>query len=176
MSVQWPHGYRSTDRPWSSPEASALRDAMDAELRPRYADVLRDPRTPPPPPVDPDTIRFTVVVFAGAVPVATISLKDTDGFAEIKRVYVAPEHRRAGLAGRLLAEAADRARAAGIRELVLQTGFRQPEAMALYERHGWQPISPFGPYSGDEIVSRCYAFRLCDPSQPPVLTRSKEGD
>ncbi|WP_196073054.1 LLM class flavin-dependent oxidoreductase [Nakamurella alba] len=174
MTVQWPEGYRLETLAWTSPEASGLRDAMDAELRPRYADLIRDAAAAPAP-VDPTQILFTLVVLAGAEPVATTSLKWTDGFAEIKRVYVAADHRRAGLAWRLLAEAGDRARALGIAELVLQTGFRQPEAMALYERSGWRAVPPFGPYEADTVVSRCYALRL-DPLLIGVAVRAAGTD
>ena len=141
---------------WNGDEASALRLAMDTELRPRYADLFTQ-KTPAPAPVDTSTIIFTLVAFDGDLPVATTSLKNTDGYFEVKRVFVAESHRRQNLAARLLAAVEERALALGITDLVLQTGLRQPEAIGLYEREGWVLIPPFGPYAGDAIISRCFA-------------------
>jgi alkanesulfonate monooxygenase SsuD/methylene tetrahydromethanopterin reductase-like flavin-dependent oxidoreductase (luciferase family)/GNAT superfamily N-acetyltransferase len=144
---------RETD--WHCEEAAVLRRAMDAELRPRYLDLLHD--APPPTPVDTAHVLFTLVAFDGDEAVATTSLKNTDGFFEVKRVFVAATHRRQNLGARLLAAVEQRALALGITELVLQTGSRQPEAIALYEREGWVQIAPFGPYAGDAVISRCFA-------------------
>jgi hypothetical protein len=41
----------------------------------------------------------------------------------------------------------------------LETGLAQPEAMALYERHGYEPIEGFGDYAGSPL-SRSYARDL----------------
>jgi ribosomal protein S18 acetylase RimI-like enzyme len=55
---------------------------------------------------------------------------------EVKHLYVAPDARRRGVAGALMdtleAEAARR-RAA----IILETGIRQPEAIALYRARGY---------------------------------------
>jgi GNAT superfamily N-acetyltransferase len=59
--------------------------------------------------------------------------------AELKRMWTAPEHRRRGLAGRVLALLERRAAELGYTGLELTTGARQPEAVALYLRHGWTP-------------------------------------
>ncbi|HEY8319009.1 MAG TPA: GNAT family N-acetyltransferase [Amnibacterium sp.] len=58
---------------------------------------------------------------------------------ELKRMWTSPEHRRRGLAGRVLAELEHRAADLGYTGLELTTGARQPEAVALYLRHGWTP-------------------------------------
>ena len=51
--------------------------------------------------------------------------------AEIKRMYVAPAARSKGYARALLAYLEDAARTIGIEWLVLETGLKQPEAIAL---------------------------------------------
>ena len=66
---------------------------------------------------------------------------------ELKRMYVAPTHRRRGLAAVLLAELERTAAAAGHRRLVLNSGDRQPEALALYARAGYSPVSGYGVYA-----------------------------
>jgi alkanesulfonate monooxygenase SsuD/methylene tetrahydromethanopterin reductase-like flavin-dependent oxidoreductase (luciferase family)/GNAT superfamily N-acetyltransferase len=147
---------RIVEETWDGASATLLRERMDAEIRPRYADLFAE-RSAPPVVVDPEDIVFTLVAYAAGDPAGTVSLKRTGGHSEIKRVFVDPAFRRIGLAARLLAAAEERARALGVRDLVLQTGSRQPEAQALYEREGWAPIPPFGPYAGDDEVSRCYA-------------------
>lgn len=73
-----------------------------------------------------------------------------DGDAELKRMYVVPGARGRGLARALLAELERRAVAAGRRRLVLETGDRQPEAVALYTGAGYSPVPPFGVYREQE--------------------------
>jgi ribosomal protein S18 acetylase RimI-like enzyme len=75
-------------------------------------------------------------------------LADAEGQAEIKRMYVVPAARRRGLAERLLAELERTAAEAGLTWLVLNTGPEQPAAVAMYERNGYAPVSPFGHYAG----------------------------
>ncbi len=71
---------------------------------------------------------------------------DSDDVAELKRLYVAPEARRTGLASALLAAVEDAAREAGRTRIILECGARQPEAVALYESHGYGRIADFGHY------------------------------
>ena len=67
--------------------------------------------------------------------------------AEIKRMYVAPPARRAGLARWMLDHLEATARAAGADLMVLETGIEQPEAIALYESSGYAPVPGFGHYA-----------------------------
>jgi putative acetyltransferase len=78
---------------------------------------------------------------------------------EIKRMYVLPESRRRGISRVVLEELEARARAIGYSRLVLETGTRQPEAIALYESAGYEAIEPYGFYK-TAPMSRCYAKRL----------------
>jgi GNAT superfamily N-acetyltransferase len=97
-----------------------------------------------------------------------------DGDAELKRMYVRAAHRGRGRARALLAHLEDAARAAGRRRLVLETGLRQPEAIALYRSAGYAPTTKFGVYR-DEPDSRCFAKDLvvaagvAGPGRPDVL-------
>jgi GNAT superfamily N-acetyltransferase len=75
-----------------------------------------------------------------------------DGRAEIKRMFTAAEHRNRGVARAVLAELEHTAAAAGIEELVLETGTVQPEAIALYESSGYQPVDGFGYYAGRPLA------------------------
>jgi GNAT superfamily N-acetyltransferase len=78
------------------------------------------------------------------------------GVGEIKRMYVAPSVRRSGVARMILTELEVNAHAFGYARLKLETGIKQPEAIALYESHGYEQIEPYGVYK-DSPLSRCYA-------------------
>ena len=82
-----------------------------------------------------------------------------DGRAEIKRMFTAAEHRNRGVARAVLAELERTAAAAGIEELVLETGTVQPEAIALYESTGYHPVDGFGYYAGRPL-SRSFGKRV----------------
>ena len=62
----------------------------------------------------------------------------------------------------LLARLESEAAALGYRRLQLETGLRQPEAIALYESAGYHRIPSYGQYEGDEL-SVCFAKEL-EPS------------
>ena len=66
---------------------------------------------------------------------------------ELKRMYVRREHRGRGVGRALLAALEAEARALGLRRLVLETGVRQNEAIALYRRCGFTGIPAFAEYA-----------------------------
>ena len=70
--------------------------------------------------------------------------------AELKRMFTTKAARGRGLARRLLATVEESARGAGFRRLILETGERQPEAIALYRSAGYVRIDNFGFYK-DEV-------------------------
>jgi GNAT superfamily N-acetyltransferase len=69
------------------------------------------------------------------------------GSVEVKRVYVEPAFRRRGLAEVLMSAVEDTAARAGHRQVVLNTGPAQPEALALYASLGYRPVPGFGIYA-----------------------------
>ena len=69
---------------------------------------------------------------------------------ELKRMYIQPASRRLGIAQQLLAELEQWAKEKGYTKTRLQTANKQPEAIALYRKCGYQPIANYGPYVGDE--------------------------
>ena len=72
------------------------------------------------------------------------------GVAEIKRLFVRPRERKAGIARALVEAALMAARQLGYREVKLDTLPEMKAAIALYERFGFAPIPPYGshPYPG----------------------------
>ncbi|MGY1608557.1 GNAT family N-acetyltransferase [Geodermatophilus sp. SYSU D00700] len=75
--------------------------------------------------------------------------EDAPGVVEVKRVYVDPAFRRLGLAQVLVRALEDSARDAGYRSVVLNSGDRQPEALALYAAMGYRPVPGYGIYAGE---------------------------
>ena len=98
-------------------------------------------------------------VASGAWRRCSVEAFGTTETAEVKRMYVVPHARGTGIARRMLAHLETTAAAAGARALVLETGLRQPEAIALYESSGYTPIPGFGYYK-DSQLSRCFGKRL----------------
>jgi GNAT superfamily N-acetyltransferase len=94
---------------------------------------------------------------------ADVLVDGTSRSAEIKRMYVVPSARGLGLARAMLAHLEETAHAAGAEAMVLETGARQPEAIALYESSGYLPIPGFGFYR-DSPISRCLARSLRQPA------------
>ena len=150
------------DSPLDAPDALALIDRLNAELDARYpepgANFFRLDRDE----VGPGRGAF-VVARTGGIAVACGGVRLLDGVtpltAEVKRMFVAPAARGRGVAARVLEALKERARSLGARRLVLETGARQPEALALYARAGFERIEPFGEYVGSPH-SVCMAVDL----------------
>jgi len=90
-------------------------------------------------------MRFFVAHLDGA-PAGCGGVALFADFAEVKRMYVRPALRGQGVAQALLARIEAETRAAGLTLLRLETGIRQPAAIALYERAGFRRCEAFGDY------------------------------
>lgn len=96
-----------------------------------------------------------VVAYVDDIAVGCGAFKrHSDDVAEIKRMFVMPESRGQRIAAQILAELETWARGSGFSECVLETGFKQPEAIALYERSGYEIIPNYGQYA-DVANSLC---------------------
>jgi putative acetyltransferase len=73
-----------------------------------------------------------------------------DGSGELKRMFVLESARGLGIASRLLVAVEAAAAASALSVLQLETGPKQPEAIALYEKFGYAWIPNFGAYVGDD--------------------------
>jgi GNAT superfamily N-acetyltransferase len=74
------------------------------------------------------------------------TLAEDDMVAEIKRMYTAPDWRGRGVASAVLRAIEASARDAGKKRAVMETGDRQPEAIALYRKLGYERVPNFGYY------------------------------
>ena len=153
--------------PYDHPDAQKLDAQVQQEYRERYhseGDVT--PLTPSM--FAPPHGRFLLAYDPDGAPVGCGGWRSRDrdeegyqdGDAEIKRLYVVPEMRNRGLARRILALLEEDARAAGRRQMVLETGTAQPEAINLYRSSGYVPAkAKFGVYR-HSANSRCFTKPL----------------
>ncbi len=131
--------------PYDHPVAQDLVERVQQEYVVRYGG--RDAASVDPAEFSPPLGLF-LVAEAGGVPAGCGGWRaQDDGAAEIKRMYVEPAFRRRGIAALVLAELERTAAAAGHRQLVLNSGDRQPEALALYDRAGYVPVAGYGVYA-----------------------------
>ena len=143
---------RLTRAEWDDPDVQRLADAQQEDLRARY-DGGSEPGTPP------SAADLAVVLVArdeDGTAIGCGALRGlAAGVAELKRMYVVPTARGRGVSKALLAALEDEARRRGWTTLRLETGPRQPEAIALYTRAGYGPIEAFGAYvtedAGDSL-------------------------
>lgn len=94
-------------------------------------------------------IQHVIVAYEGDVPVACGAFKFfEDACVEIKRMYVLPQHRNKGIAAAVLQQLEQWAKEEGFQSTVLETGLKQPEAIRLYEKSGYNRIPNYGQYAG----------------------------
>ena len=134
-----------------SPAAQLLIAALNAELRARYpeegvnyfqlnADEVRAGRG-----------AFLVVYADGqAIGCGAVRRIHSDA-CEIKRMYVQPDMRGHGIARLVLERLEEEAKKLGASRLLLETGTRQPEAIALYTTAGFSPTAAYGEYTSSPL-------------------------
>lgn len=105
-------------------------------------------------------LKHVVVAYENARAVGCGAIKEqAPGTMEVKRMYVLPESRKSGIATLVLTELERWANELGYQTCVLETGKRQPEAIGLYKKNGYQIIPNYGQYIGVEN-SVCFAKQL----------------
>ena len=123
----------------------SLVELLDAELRIRdgeehgfYAQFNK-----------PVGLSGVVIAFDDGEPVGCGAFKRyEEGVAEIKRMYIKPESRGRRIAALVLRELESWAAELGFTKCILETGHKQPEAIALYKREGYSVIPNYGQYAG----------------------------
>lgn len=108
-----------------------------------------------------DMIRHVVVAFDGETAVGCGAIKkfDESDAVEVKRMYVPEARRGERIAAKVLDELEKWARELGFGRTVLETGLKQPEAIALYTRSGYGKIPNYGQYIGMDN-SVCFEKKL----------------
>jgi GNAT superfamily N-acetyltransferase len=135
--------------PFTDAVAQALCEEVQAEYTQRYGggdDTLIELDD-----FDPPNGDFIVAFDAEGAPLGCGGWRAHEAAdAEMKRVYVRQSARRRGLAKLIVAAIEASAAEAGRKRVILETGPRQPEAIAMYRALGYRPITPFGYYSDAE--------------------------
>ncbi len=67
---------------------------------------------------------------------------------ELKRMFVSPEARGLGLAQKIIKELEDEASAQGFETMILETLYKQIEAINLYQKVGFEIVENYEPYVG----------------------------
>jgi RimJ/RimL family protein N-acetyltransferase len=137
----------------ASPEVAGLLDALTAELAAAGYSASETFG------YSAEQLQARAVHLVGArldgrlVGLGGLEVQD-DATGELKRFFVVPEWRGAGVADALIAALVDHARDHDINRLRLETGDEQHAAMAFYRRHGFAVVPRFGPYV-DSAISVC---------------------
>lgn len=131
-----------------TPEVKVMIDALDdfqGELYPAESNHLDNL----------DTLKKDNVVMLGVKNDDTLmgigAVKFMDGYAEIKRMFIPPDHRKKGLGKIILEHLEHAAMARGLNCIRLETGVYQDPAIALYEAAGFYKISNFADYQDDPL-------------------------
>lgn len=135
-----------------SEDFRALAEELDAyyfslvgDVQNRYADVNR-----------PENMQALAVVYLEGIPIACGAWKRVDEkTAEIKRIYVRPQHRRRHVASRLIPALENHAVGDGIRQFILETARTTDASHQLYLALGYRIIDYYGSPAGAE---NCLCF------------------
>jgi putative acetyltransferase len=155
--------------PLTSTVALALITTLNAELSALYPEPGATHFNLDPNEVAPGSGTFLVAHWHGqpvgcgalrTVRDATLMREMGTRVGELKRMYVTREVRGQGVGRALLDRLEAEARSLGLTRLVLETGTRQVEALALYHRGGFIPIPAYGEYAASSMTSVCMAKDL----------------
>lgn len=107
-----------------------------------------------------DHIKHAIVAYEDDKPVGCGAMKAyAPNTVEIKRMYTLPQGRGKGIASVVLIELENWATELSYEKCVLETGKKQPEAIGLYKKNGYQIIPNYGQYA-DVENSVCFEKML----------------
>lgn len=96
-----------------------------------------------------DAIKHVVVAYENDVAVGCGAIKSFDeNSMEVKRMFVPEDRRGKGIASLVLSELENWTAELNYQKCVLETGYKQPEAIALYRKNGYSQIPNYGQYIG----------------------------
>jgi pimeloyl-ACP methyl ester carboxylesterase/GNAT superfamily N-acetyltransferase len=151
-------GVQTSEEPFDSPTSARLVADYVAEIKAMYPEW--GPDVPPrmnARDVEPPDGRWLIAYRDGHA-VGCAGLKRLDErTAEIKRIYVAPEARGAGVARALIGGLEAAARDAGYDAIRLDTGAKQEASVALFRSSGYAPIAD---YNGNPVASYWFEKRI----------------
>lgn len=124
----------------------AIRDGKDREFYNQFNKL--------------DTIKNVIVAYYNDSPAGCGAIKKYSADTlEVKRMFVPLELRGNGIAGGVLKELEKWSLELGYTKCILETGKRQPEAIALYKKCGYKVIPNYAQYENIEN-SVCFLKEL----------------
>lgn len=94
-----------------------------------------------------DKLKQVVIAYDDDKPVGCGAIREhAHHIMEVKRMYTLEDHRGKGIATKILAELEKWAAELHCNKCVLETGKRQPDAVALYKNRGYKLIPSYGQY------------------------------
>jgi GNAT superfamily N-acetyltransferase len=94
-----------------------------------------------------DKIKHVIVFYENDIAAGCGAFREKESDSvEIKRMFVHPDYRKKGIASQVLAELEIWATELNYPYTVLETGKKQPEAIALYQKLGYTIIPNYPPY------------------------------
>lgn len=94
-------------------------------------------------------LKYVVVAYENGQAIGCGAIREyAPDTMEVKRMYTAPEGRGKGVATRVLTELERWTVELAYQKCILETGKKQPEAIGLYLKNGYQAIPNYGQYAG----------------------------
>jgi [ribosomal protein S18]-alanine N-acetyltransferase len=90
----------------------------------------------------------TILLARAQHPVGVISINTTGELADLHRLVVEPRSRRQGIGTDLLRAGLDIVRRHGVREMILDVGYHNEPAIALYQQLGFEQLTARQNYYG----------------------------
>ena len=98
-----------------------------------------------------DKIKTVIVAYENEMPISCGAIREySPTVTEVKRMYTLSENRGKGIATKVLNELEKWASELSYQKCILETGWRQPDAIRLYEKNGYNRMSNYGKYAGIE--------------------------
>jgi [ribosomal protein S18]-alanine N-acetyltransferase len=101
----------------------------------------------------------TILIARAQHPVGVISIKTLGELADVHRLVVEPRSRRRGIGTALVRAGLERVRQHGVREVILDVGYGNEPAIALYQQLGFEQLSARQNYYGpgqDALILKLY--------------------
>ena len=98
-----------------------------------------------------ESIKHVTLAYENKIPVRCGAIKEyNEDTMEVKRMYVPFKNRGKGIATKMLTELEKWAGELAFKKCILETGKKQPEAIALYKKNGYRVIPNYGQYKNVE--------------------------
>ena len=96
-----------------------------------------------------DKIKHVILAYENDKPISCGAIREySPTSTEVKRMYTVRQSRGKGIATKVLIALEKWASELSYQKCILETGWRQPDAIRLYEKNGYKRIPNYGKYTG----------------------------